>query len=242
MAIHAGSTTEQIESSEITIAGGGIELAATLREAPRARGIVLFAHGSGSSRFSVRNRSVAAGLEAAGLSTLLLDLLTADEERIDALTRHLRFDIELLAGRLAGATRWVRSHARLGRLPVGYFGASTGAAAALVAATCIDGVGAIVSRGGRPDLAGDALARVSAPTLLIVGGADREVLALNRLAQARMPCVVRLDIVRGATHLFEEPGALERVATLAAGWFTAHLGDDAVRARGIQSSAAARHD
>jgi pimeloyl-ACP methyl ester carboxylesterase len=242
MAICAHSK-ERIESSEIMLAAGGVELAATLRQAPHARGIILFAHGSGSSRFSVRNRSVAATLEAAGLSTLLLDLLTADEERIDAMTRHLRFDIELLAKRLAGATRWLQSHAQLARLAVGYFGASTGAAAALVAATHIEGVGAIVSRGGRPDLAGDALARLSAPTLLIVGGADREVLSLNRLAQARMACLVRLEVVPGATHLFEEPGALEQVATLAADWFIAHLGDGAARARpGIQPSTAARHD
>ena len=241
MAIHAGSN-ERIESSEIMLAAGDVELAATLRQVPHARGIILFAHGSGSSRFSVRNRSVAATLETAGLSTLLLDLLTADEERIDAMTRHLRFDIELLAERLAEATRWVRSHARLARLPVGYFGASTGAAAALVAATRVEDVGAIVSRGGRPDLAGNALARVSAPTLLIVGGADREVLALNRLAQARMNCAVRLDVVPGATHLFEEPGALEQVATLAADWFVAHLGDAAGRAHRIPSSTDARED
>jgi pimeloyl-ACP methyl ester carboxylesterase len=225
-----------IESSEIVLAAGGVELAATLRQASHARGIILFAHGSGSSRFSVRNRSVAATLEETGLSTLLLDLLTTDEERIDAMTRHLRFDIELLARRLAGATRWVQEHSLLERLPVGYFGASTGAAAALVAATRAEGVGAIVSRGGRPDLAGDALARVSAPTLLIVGGADREVLALNRLAQARMPGVVRLEVVPRATHLFEEPGALEQVATLAADWFVAHLGDAAGRAHRIPSS------
>jgi dienelactone hydrolase len=241
MSRHAHST-EHIESSEIMLAAGGVELAATLRQVRHAGGIILFAHGSGSSRFSVRNRSVAATLESAGFSTLLLDLLTADEERIDAMTRHLRFDIELLAGRLAGATRWLRSQAGLARLPVGYFGASTGAAAALVAATRIAGVGAIVSRGGRPDLAGDALARVSAPTLLIVGGADREVLALNRLAQARMNCAVALDIVPGATHLFEEPGALEQVATLAADWFVAHLGVAAGRAHRIRASTAARHD
>jgi pimeloyl-ACP methyl ester carboxylesterase len=136
----------------------------------------------------------------------------------------------------------VQSHARLARLPIGYFGASTGAAAALVAATRVEGVGAIVSRGGRPDLAGDALARVSAPTLLIVGGADREVLALNRLAQARMPGEVRLDVVPGATHLFEEPGALEQVAALAADWFVTHLGDDGERAHRISSATDARHD
>lgn len=193
--------------------------------APRgATGLVLFAHGSGSSRRSPRNRHVASVLHDAGVATLLFDLLTTDEERVDSLTGQLRFDIELLAGRLTGATDWLRAapDARAWRL--GYFGASTGAAAALVAAARRpDDVAAVVSRGGRPDLAGDALPLVEAPTLLIVGGADEEVLELNREAAARMACIRRLEVVPGATHLFEEPGALDQVAKLATRWFRVHL-------------------
>jgi dienelactone hydrolase len=209
--------------TEVTLAAGRVVLNGSLARPLDANGIVLFAHGSGSSRFSRRNRAVAAVLQGEGLATLLFDLLTVDEERIDEVTRHLRFDIGLLAARLAAATAWVSEQPQLRSLRIGYFGASTGAAAALVAASGVDGVGAIVSRGGRPDLAGDALPRVRAPTLLIVGGEDHEVLALNRAAQARMTCPTRLTIVAGATHLFEEPGALEEVATLAADWFTKHL-------------------
>ncbi|MDP8977372.1 MAG: dienelactone hydrolase family protein [Actinomycetota bacterium] len=186
--------------------------------------VVVFAHGSGSSRHSPRNRRVAEGLQRVGLATLLMDLLTAGEEQVDLRTAELRFDIGLLAGRLTAATDWLRSDPATTELPVGYFGASTGAAAALVAAArAPDDVGAVVSRGGRPDLAGDALVDVRAPTLLVVGGRDPQVLDLNRAAMERLPGDKRLEVVDGATHLFEEPGALERVTELAAGWFARHL-------------------
>jgi pimeloyl-ACP methyl ester carboxylesterase len=186
---------------------------------------VLFAHGSGSSRHSPRNRHVAAMLQRSGFATLLVDLLTADEERAERSTGHLRFDIELLAGRLAACAGWLARVPRLATLPVGLFGASTGAAAALVcAAREPDRIGAVVSRGGRPDLAGAALAAVRAPTLLIVGGDDRQVLGLNRSALAILDVEASLEIVPDAGHLFEEPGALDRVARLAAGWFLRHLG------------------
>ena len=188
-------------------------------------GIVIFAHGSGSSRKSGRNRAVAARLREAGLATLLLDLLTPEEEAIDRLRGHLRFDVAFLGERVLAATEWIRDRRFLDRLPFGYFGASTGAAAALLAAAALgDEVGAVVSRGGRPDLASEALPRVLAPTLLIVGGADEEVLELNRAAFDRLRCEKELRIVGGATHLFEEPGALEEVARLAAAWFRRHLG------------------
>jgi len=191
---------------------------------PEAAGIVVFAHGSGSSRHSPRNRAVAGALRRAGLATLLMDLLTADEERLDARTGELRFDIGLLAGRLVGAVAWLAGEPATQALPVGYFGASTGGGAALVAAAeHPDGIGAVVSRGGRPDLAGEALERVVAPTLLIVGGDDHHVLELNRQALARIGAEKRLEVVAGATHLFEEPGALDQVATLAADWFTRQL-------------------
>lgn len=187
-------------------------------------GLVLFAHGSGSSRFSPRNRRVASVLQEHGLGTLLMDLLTPEEESVDVTTRRLRFDIPLLADRLEGATRWVRRQPWGGEVPLGYFGASTGAAAALVAASREDGaVGAIVSRGGRPDLAGRWLSSVGAPTLLLVGSEDREVLELNRQALERMRGVGRLVVVPGATHLFDEPGTLDEVARQAADWFEAHL-------------------
>jgi dienelactone hydrolase len=186
--------------------------------------VVMFAHGSGSSRRSPRNRRVAERLRREGLGTLLLDLLTEDEERVDARTGELRFDIGLLADRLVGAVSWMDGRPELRDRAVGYFGASTGAAAALVAAARQgDRVGAIVSRGGRPDLATDALPHVGAPTLLIVGGHDDVVLDLNRRASEHMRCERRIEVVPGATHLFEEPGALEEVASLAAGWFTTHL-------------------
>jgi dienelactone hydrolase len=189
-----------------------------------ATGIVLFAHGSGSSRFSSRNRFVAEQLTDAGLATLLIDLLTPEEERVDALTAHLRFDIIMLASRLVAAIDWMRDEPRTAELPVGLFGASTGGGAALVAAASRPArVGAIVSRGGRPDLAGDALPLVRAPTLLIVGGADTPVIAMNRDAMTRMNTEVRLETIPSATHLFEEPGALEQVARLAREWFTWHL-------------------
>jgi pimeloyl-ACP methyl ester carboxylesterase len=190
----------------------------------RARGVVLFAHGSGSSRRSPRNHMVARALNDGRLATLLLDLLTPEEEEIDQLTRHLRFDVEFLAGRLVDAIAWLGREPSTARLTVGCFGSSTGAAAALIAAAeAPDDVGAVVSRGGRPDLAGRFLARVDAPTLLIVGEADEPVIGLNREAFARLGVEKDLVIVPGASHLFEEPGALEEVALLAKGWFVSHL-------------------
>jgi putative phosphoribosyl transferase len=189
-----------------------------------AYGVILFAHGSGSSRFSRRNRYVAEVLQDAGLATLLMDLLTPDEERVDAVTAHLRFDIGLLAERLVHATDWLAQQSETRSLSVGYFGASTGGGAALVAAAeRPDAVGAVVSRGGRPDLAGPVLDRVQAPTLLIVGGNDVPVIGMNRTALSTLRCEARLEIVPGATHLFEEPGALEQVARLATDWFRHHL-------------------
>ena len=201
-----------------------LRLAGDLVVPAHPRGLVLFAHGSGSSRFSTRNRAVARRFQEGGLATLLFDLLTEEEEATDARTAELRFDIPLLAGRLVGALDWVHAQPALTGLGVGLFGASTGAAAALIAAARRpDRVGAVVSRGGRPDLAGAALAQVRAPTLLIVGGDDREVLALNEEALAELGCQKALEIVPGATHLFEEPGALEQVAQLARDWFLKHL-------------------
>jgi putative phosphoribosyl transferase len=189
-----------------------------------AVGIVLFAHGSGSSRHSPRNRRVAEHLQSAGVGTLLLDLLTPEEERLDLRSRELRFDIGLLARRLVGAVDWLADRSGGAGPRVGLFGASTGAAAALVAAAGRpQRVAVVVSRGGRPDLAGPALERVLAPTLLIVGGADTQVLALNRRAAARLAGEHRLEVVPGAGHLFEEPGALDQVARLAAAWFVTHL-------------------
>jgi putative phosphoribosyl transferase len=187
---------------------------------PNAHGIVIFAHGSGSSRHSPRNRYVAGVLNQHDFAILLLDLLTAKEERIDEVTRHLRFDVRLLARRLAGAAAWAKNNPDTAALRIGYFGASTGAAAALIAAAeHPEGIGAIVSRGGRPDLAGDALRDVRAPTLLIVGGEDDVVIDLNREAYANLFVEKKVEIIPGATHLFEEPGALEQVARLAADWF-----------------------
>jgi putative phosphoribosyl transferase len=201
-----------------------VALEGTLAVPAEPLGVVLFAHGSGSSRHSPRNRLVAAELRRAGLATLLIDLLSGEEEAFDARTRELRFDIGLLAGRLVAATDWLGRQAATRGLRLGYFGASTGAAAALVAAAeRPDRAAAVVSRGGRPDLAGQALDQVRAPTLLIVGGQDRAVIPLNRDALARLRAEKALEIVPGATHLFEEPGALERVAELASGWFARHL-------------------
>ena len=195
-----------------------------------AVGVVLFAHGSGSGRHSPRNRFVARELQAAGLATFLIDLLTPEEEAVDLETAHLRFDIPLLADRLVAATHWLAADPSTRGLKVGYFGASTGAGAALVAATVEpDRVGAVVSRGGRPDLAGEVLPRVRAPTLLIVGGRDLVVLDLNRAAMARMRTEVQLEIVPGATHLFEEPGTLEAVARLARDWFRRYLRQESQR-------------
>jgi len=190
-----------------------------------AKGIVLFAHGSGSGRFSPRNRYVAGVLGEAKIASLLIDLLTEQEEQVDLQTRQLRFDIDLLAGRVVSATKWLLAKSDLGKLSIGYFGASTGAAAALVAAAELgEHISAIVSRGGRPDLAGAALAKVKAPTLLIVGGNDSVVIDLNERAMEQLAGEKELAIVPGAGHLFEEPGAMEQVAQHAAKWFERYLG------------------
>ena len=208
----------------VRVEADGVLLEGNLLIPEKASGVVLFAHGSGSSRFSSRNRYVAEQLRAAGVGTLLIDLLTQDEEQIDLRTAHLRFDIGLLAGRLAGTIEWLEHEAQTQRLKVGLFGASTGGGAALVAAARRpDRVAAVVSRGGRPDLAGPALPHVKAPTLLIVGGDDIPVIAMNREAYDQMKSVRRLEIVPGASHLFEEPGTLEQVARLASNWFTEYL-------------------
>jgi len=210
------------ESIAIPVAQGQIE--ADLRIPERAAGLVMFAHGSGSSRFSTRNRFVAGFLEANGFGTLLLDLLTREEEAIDVHTREFRFDIDRLARRVVLATDWAQNRQDLQALPVGYFGASTGAAAALVAAAGRPGVvRAIVSRGGRPDLANGWLQQVLAPTLLIVGGDDEPVIGMNRDAMRQMGATVELTIVPGATHLFEEAGTLEQVMRLSAAWFGRHF-------------------
>jgi pimeloyl-ACP methyl ester carboxylesterase len=210
---------------QVTVEGAGVGLPGDLTVPDDPSGLVLFAHGSGSSRRSPRNQAVAASLNAAGFGTLLFDLLTADEERRDALTGELRFDIALLARRLTVAVDWLDgSGESAGRLPCGLFGASTGAAAALATAGERPGrVLAVVSRGGRPDLAGPLLADVRAPVLLIVGGADIQVRALNEALLGDLPDGSDLAVVPGAGHLFEEPGALDQVAALAAGWFTRHV-------------------
>lgn len=212
------------DGAAVRIPAGAVTLDGSLEIPEKARAVILFAHGSGSSRHSPRNRFVAEMLREAGLATLLMDLLTRQEEAADAVTGHLRFDIPFLAGRLIGATDWLLGHRGAGGLRIGYFGASTGAAAALVAAAQRPAaVGAIVSRGGRPDLARAALAQVRAPTLLIVGERDDLVLTLNEDA-LRALCVEKaVTVVPGATHLFEEPGALEEVAGLARDWFVRHL-------------------
>jgi putative phosphoribosyl transferase len=213
------------EERDVRIPIGDQWLEGHLSAPHAASGLVLFAHGSGSSRHSPRNQYVAGELQRAGLATLLLDLLTEAEEAVDARTAHLRFDIELLASRLVVATEWARGESELEGLAIGYFGASTGAAAALVAAAVRpDWVRAIVSRGGRPDLAEASLGEVRAPTLLLVGGADLEVLQLNREALEMLECEKRLEVIAGATHLFEEPGTLEQVARSSARWFSRHLG------------------
>jgi putative phosphoribosyl transferase len=212
------------EERLVRVAAGPVMLEGDLSVPEGARGIVLFAHGSGSSRFSPRNRHVALLLNQAKLATLLVDLLTSEEEAVDLRTAQLRFDIGLLAARLVGVTDWLTQTPQTRQLRIGYFGASTGAGAALVAAAQRpEAVGAVVSRGGRPDLAESALSRVRAPTLLIVGGNDVEVIALNRAALAQLRCEKQLVIVPRATHLFEEPGALEQVALLAREWFERHL-------------------
>jgi putative phosphoribosyl transferase len=195
-----------------------------------AEGVVLFAHGSGSSRFSPRNRYVAGVLNDAGLATLLIDLLTAEEERIDERTRHLRFDIDLLAERLVYATDWLLNDPQTKALHIGYFGSSTGAAAALMAEVSRSGsVSAVVSRGGRPDLASSMLSEVEAPTLLIVGSLDFQVIRLNEQALAMLQTEKKMELVPGATHLFEEPGTLEQAARLARDWFLQHLASSRAR-------------
>ena len=211
--------------SEVEIQAGRAVLSGNLIIPQKAVALVLFAHGSGSSRHSPRNQFVARTLNDGGLATLLFDLLTPEEEATDMNTREHRFNIGLLAERLVHATKWAKRQEQTRDLQLGYFGSSTGGGAALVAAAEIpENVGAVVSRGGRPDLAGDALPKVKAPTLLIVGGNDDIVIELNQMARDQMRCEVKLEIVPGATHLFEEPGALEKVAKLASDWFVSHIG------------------
>jgi putative phosphoribosyl transferase len=210
---------------EVHIPAGPVIVDGNLTVPQSTSGLVLFAHGSGSSRHSPRNQFVARTLNNEGLATLLFDLLTPEEESVDLRTREHRFNISLLAERLVHATKWAKQQQQTRDLRVGYFGSSTGGGAALVAAAELpDDVGAVVSRGGRPDLAGDALPKVKAPTLLIVGGEDHVVIELNEQARAQMRCEIKIDIVPGATHLFEEPGALEQVAKLASDWFVNHTG------------------
>jgi putative phosphoribosyl transferase len=219
----SGSDLNSTERA-VRIQVGNVSLEGELKLPSRAPGVVLFAHGSGSSRHSPRNQYVAGVIRRAGIGTLLFDLLTPGEERRDAVSGALRFDIGLLASRLAGATEWLESQPETRGLKVGYFGASTGGGAALVAAAELGaGIAAVVSRGGRPDLAGEALRRVKSPTLLIVGGYDEIVIGLNDEAYAQLRCEKDIRIVPGATHLFEEPGTLEEVARLSANWFRKHL-------------------
>ena len=210
--------------TEITIPAKDAGLGGELNLPEKALGLVLFAHGTGSSRYSRRNQFVASVLREAGVGTLLFDLMTTDEEEAEAKTRHLRFDIPFLSRRLIAATKWVFDQRSTRDVRIGYFGSSTGAAAALVAAAeMVENVAVVVSRGGRPDLAGDALERVKARTLLIVGGEDSAVIPLNEEAYGRLQCEKALRIVPGATHLFEEPGTLETVARMASEWFVSHF-------------------
>jgi putative phosphoribosyl transferase len=216
--------TAKDEGHPVKVTSGSVTLDGNLTIPEEASGVVLFAHGSGSGRFSPRNRMVAGVLREGGLATLLIDLLTAEEEEVDLRTRHLRFDIDLLAQRLAGATDWLLQNPATQNLPIGFFGSSTGAAAALIAAACRpDAVAAIVSRGGRPDLADKFLPQVKAPTLFIVGGLDDAVIDLNRRAFSLLAAEKEMQIIPGATHLFEERGALEEVSRLATEWFLRHL-------------------
>src|SRR5437773_2333386 len=217
-----------IDMTEVQISAGAATLDGNLTIVRQTKALVLFAHGSGSSRHSPRNQFVARTLNEAGLATLLFDLLTPEEESVDLYTREHRFDISLLAERLVYATRWAKQQKQTQDLRVGYFGSSTGGGAALVAAAELpEEVGAVVSRGGRPDLAGQALPKVKAPTLLIVGGEDHVVIELNEQARAQMKCECKIEIVPGATHLFEEPGTLEQVAKLASNWFLLHAAGSA---------------
>lgn len=217
--------TAVMSGRDVLVTSDAVTLRGLLGVPQTARSVVLFAHGSGSGRLSSRNNVVARSLQDAGFATLLIDLLTEEEERADAGTGHLRFDIAFLARRLETATTWLSDFPDTRSLEVGYFGASTGAAAALVAAAeMADRVGAVVSRGGRPDLAGEDLARVEAPTLLIVGSRDVPVIPLNEDAFAQLRCAKKLEIVPGASHLFEEPGTLEIVSRLASSWFGKYLG------------------
>jgi dienelactone hydrolase len=214
----------KVEEGLVYVTAGRVTLEGNLLIPGGATGLVMFAHGSGSSRFSSRNRYVADVLRRSGVGTLLIDLLTREEEAVDMRTAHLRFDIALLADRLAGASAWLAKQPETSPLKLGLFGASTGGGAALVAAARVpERIAAVVSRGGRPDLAGPALPAVQAPTLLIVGGDDAPVIEMNREAYDQMVCERRMVIVPGASHLFEEPGTLEEVARLAAEWFTRYL-------------------
>lgn len=216
--------SQQVERREVTIQEGEPALPGDLALPADAKGIVVFAHGSGSSRFSARNRLVAESLNQGGLATLLFDLLTAAEHEVDQRTRELRFDIPMLGQRLTRTVDWLKEQPGIGNLPVGLFGASTGSAAALIAAAeRPDSVAAVVSRGGRPDLAGPHLEQVRAPTLLIVGGDDGPVIGMNRDAARELRGEHRIEIIPGATHLFEEPGKLEEVARLARDWFLTYL-------------------
>jgi len=222
--LDAASDDVAERAQPVRVSVAGAELDGDFARPRDARGLVLFAHGSGSSRHSPRNRFVAERLQHGGLATLLIDLLTQEEDRVDARTGQHRFDIELLADRLGGITTWLWAQPGTSKLPIGLFGASTGGAAALVAAARRpEAVSAVVSRGGRPDLASEDLSAVRAPTLLIVGGADPTVLDLNRQAYDLLTCEKDLAIVPGASHLFEEPGALGRVADLARAWFVDHV-------------------
>lgn len=219
------NATQAPVAREVRISAGDAWLYGDLVTPPAFPGLVLFAHGSGSGRHSARNRQVAQRLQQAGIATLLFDLLTAQEEQVDLQTREHRFDIPLLTRRMQDATEWAWSQPELHHAPIGYFGASTGSAAAIIAAARLgERIRAVVSRGGRPDLAGPAaLAAVTAPTLLIVGGADHGVIELNQEALQRLQCEKELMVVPGATHLFEERGALDEVAQAAASWFTRHM-------------------
>lgn len=221
---HLGKTSTIARTREVRVNIGDDWLIGDLGVPAGATGIVVFAHGSGSGRMSPRNQFVAAALDQRRLATLLIDLLTQDEELVDRRTGHLRFNVRMLAERLVKIADWVHGDEELNHLPIGLFGASTGGGAALIAAAKRpERFGAVVSRGGRPDLAGSWLRHVLAPTLLIVGGRDEPVIQMNEQAMAQMHAEVRLEIVPGATHLFEEPGALERVAALAGQWFETHL-------------------